>query len=132
MVLLASDAEHRALHCKGEDADYCDLGSGMKSIQMNRYGAPVGWQDLTEAELSKLIAEAHEERTVRNLIASYEGKKTDENSPPLSAEIVRKICESFPTDRVGILNTLKWSYDHWYFYYVGMYVGVEKDGYIHS
>lgn len=31
-----------------------------------------------------------------------------------------------------ILKALEWSYDHYYFNYAGMYVGVELDGYMHT
>lgn len=31
-----------------------------------------------------------------------------------------------------ILRELKWNGDHYYFYFAGMYVGVELDGYMHT
>ncbi len=42
------------------------------------------------------------------------------------------IKKSFPDQSSDILDTLRWSYDHFSFNRWGMYVGVELDGYIHT
>ena len=46
--------------------------------------------------------------------------------------ILSAIEGAFPNSYAMIKDNVRWSSDHWSFIVAGMYVGVEKDGYIHS
>jgi hypothetical protein len=47
-------------------------------------------------------------------------------------KVSEAIKQAFPKDANEILDSLRWSGDHFSFNRWGMYVGVELDGYIHS
>lgn len=46
--------------------------------------------------------------------------------------IVAAVCRAFPRESDAILASLRWSGDHWSFVRWGMYVGIERDGYVHT
>lgn len=51
---------------------------------------------------------------------------------PIPAVVRDAIHKAFPKDALEILRELRWNRDHFYFRRWGMYVGVERDGYIHT
>lgn len=58
--------------------------------------------------------------------------KADRYFKVIPDKVSGAIKNAFPKDTSDILNTLRFSGDHFSFYRWGMYVGVEFDGHIHT
>ena len=58
--------------------------------------------------------------------------KADSHFKVIPDKVSEAIKNAFPKDASDILNSLRFSVDHFSFNRWGMYVGVEFDGYIHT
>jgi hypothetical protein len=65
----------------------------------------------------------------------YHGRGTCpacQGSGAVPGVILASVARSFPRDAAAIVESLRWSSDHWGFSRLGMYVGIERDGHIHT
>ena len=87
------------------------------SIDASRYGAPKG-------------------KIVRNPEAIAYGMVLDDcpscKEGFIPDVVVEKIFQSFPKMAWEICEELRWSGDHFFINLKGIYIGIEKDGTIHS
>lgn len=81
-----------------------------------------------KAPLGKVVRNPYADLTR----AVYDDCNACEGSGYVPDLIIEAIRNTFPRSAQQCITGLRWSGDHWSFNIHGMYVGVERDGYVHS